>query len=71
MTKGFGAPTEIKTKKFWLAAFTQDNEDDPFMFAASYSDIFDPDNHNWFGLLLVSLLWPWFLVVCLFQRIIK
>lgn len=31
MTKGFGAPTEIKTKKFWLAAFTQDNEDDPFM----------------------------------------
>ena len=31
MTKGFGAPTEIKTKKFWLAAFTQDNEDDPLM----------------------------------------
>ena len=31
MTKGFGAPVEIKTKKFWLAAFTQDNEDDPFM----------------------------------------
>ena len=30
MTKGFAAPTEIKTKKFWLAAFTQDNEDDPF-----------------------------------------
>ena len=31
MIQGFGAPTEIKTKKFWLAAFTQDNEDDPFM----------------------------------------
>jgi hypothetical protein len=31
MTKGFGLPTEIKTKKFWLSAFTQDNEDDPFM----------------------------------------
>ena len=31
MIKGFSAPTEIKTKKFWLAAFTQDNEDDPFM----------------------------------------
>ena len=31
MTKGFAAPTEIKTKKFWLSAFTQDNEDDPFM----------------------------------------
>jgi hypothetical protein len=30
MTKGFAPPTEIKTKKFWLAAFTQDNEDDPF-----------------------------------------
>jgi len=31
MTKGFAAPTAIKTKKFWLAAFTQDNEDNPFM----------------------------------------
>ena len=31
MTKGFATPTEIKTKKFWLAAFTQDNEDDPLM----------------------------------------
>ena len=31
MIQGFGAPTEIKTKKFWLAAFTQDNEDDPFI----------------------------------------
>ena len=31
MTKGFAAPTAIKTKKFWLAAFTQDNEDDPLM----------------------------------------
>ena len=41
------------------------------MFAASYSDIFDLDNHNWFGLLLVSLLWPWFLVTSLFQKIIK
>ena len=41
------------------------------MFAASYSDIFDPDNHNWFDLLLVSLLWPWFLVTSLFQKIIK
>ena len=30
MTKGFATPTEVKTKKFWLAAFTQDNEDDPF-----------------------------------------
>ena len=30
MTKGFGAPVEIKTKKFWLSAFTQDNEDEPF-----------------------------------------
>lgn len=30
MTKGFAPPTEIKTKKFWLAAFTQDNDDDPF-----------------------------------------
>ena len=30
MTKGFGAPGETKTKKFWLAAFTQDNEDDPY-----------------------------------------
>ena len=31
MTKGFAFPKEIKTKKFWLAAFTQDNEDDPFI----------------------------------------
>ena len=31
MTKGFATPPAIKTKKFWLAAFTQDNEDDPFM----------------------------------------
>jgi hypothetical protein len=31
MTKGFALPTEIKTKKFWLSAFTQDNEDDPFI----------------------------------------
>jgi len=31
MTKGFAAPTAIKTKKFWLAAFTQNNEDDPLM----------------------------------------
>jgi len=31
MTKGFAFPKEIKTKKFWLAAFTQDNEDDPLM----------------------------------------
>jgi hypothetical protein len=30
MTKGFGVPEKIKTKKFWLAAFTQENEDDPF-----------------------------------------
>ena len=29
MTKGFAAPVETKTKKFWLSAFTQDNEDDP------------------------------------------
>ena len=31
MTKGFAPTTKIKTKKFWLSAFTQDNEDDPFM----------------------------------------
>jgi len=31
MTKGFAFPKEIKTKKFWLAAFTKDNEDDPFV----------------------------------------
>ena len=30
MIKGFASPVEIKTKKFWLSAFTQDNEDDPF-----------------------------------------
>ena len=30
MTKGFALPMEIKTKKFWLSAFTQDNEDNPF-----------------------------------------
>ena len=30
MTNGFAAPVETKTKKFWLSAFTQDNEDDPF-----------------------------------------
>ena len=30
MTKGFASPVGIKTKKFWLSAFTQDNEDDPF-----------------------------------------
>ena len=30
MTRGFAEPIEIKTKKFWLSAFTQDNEDDPF-----------------------------------------
>jgi hypothetical protein len=29
--KGFGNPIKTKTKKFWLAAFTQDNEDDPLM----------------------------------------
>jgi hypothetical protein len=31
MIKGFDVPSGIKTKKFWLAAFTQDNEDDPLM----------------------------------------
>ena len=31
MTKGFGTPGKTKTKKFWLAAFTQDNDDDPLM----------------------------------------
>ena len=31
MTKGFGIPGKTKTKKFWLAAFTQDNDDDPLM----------------------------------------
>jgi hypothetical protein len=30
MTKGFVAPRGIKTKKFWLAAFTQEDDDDPF-----------------------------------------
>jgi hypothetical protein len=30
MTKGFAPSVETKTKKFWLSAFTQDNEDDPF-----------------------------------------
>jgi hypothetical protein len=30
MTKGFADPAKAKTKKFWLSAFTQDNEDDPF-----------------------------------------
>lgn len=29
--KGFGDPSKTKTKKFWLAAFTQDNDDDPLM----------------------------------------
>jgi hypothetical protein len=29
MNKGFSAPVASKTKKFWLAAFTKDNEDDP------------------------------------------
>ena len=38
------------------------------MFAAAYTNSFDPD---WIGLLVVTLLWPWFLVTCLFQRIIK
>ena len=28
--KGFVTPVQIKTKKFWISAFTQDNEDDPF-----------------------------------------
>jgi hypothetical protein len=28
--KGFATPVQTKTKKFWLSAFTQDNEDDPF-----------------------------------------
>ena len=28
--KGFVTPAQTKTKKFWLSAFTQDNEDDPF-----------------------------------------
>ena len=27
---GFAPPVQTKTKKFWLSAFTQDNEDDPF-----------------------------------------
>jgi len=29
--EGFGQPIKTKTKKFWLAAFTQDNDDDPLM----------------------------------------
>jgi hypothetical protein len=31
MSKGFGTSSKTKTKKFWLAAFTQDNDDDPLM----------------------------------------
>ena len=38
------------------------------MFAASSTEA---DKPTLFGLLLVSLLWPWFLVTTLFQKIIK
>jgi hypothetical protein len=38
------------------------------MFAASESE---SNNSTWIGLLIVSLLWPWFIVTTLFQRIIK
>lgn len=38
------------------------------MFAAAYSNAWDPD---WIALLFVSLLWPWFLVTCLFQKILN
>jgi hypothetical protein len=41
------------------------------MAAAAYSIT---NKVNWggaIGILLVSLFWPWFLVICLFQMIIK
>ena len=38
------------------------------MFAAAYSNAWEPDR---IAILFVSLLWPWFLVTCLFQRIIN
>ena len=38
------------------------------MFAAASSNAFDPDR---IAILFVSLLWPWFLVTCLFQKIIN
>ena len=30
MKTGFATERQVKTKKFWLSAFTKDNEDDPF-----------------------------------------
>jgi len=38
------------------------------MFSAAYTEFNKP---FLLGLLCVSLLWPWFLVTCLFQRVIK
>jgi hypothetical protein len=38
------------------------------MHAACSAETNEP---TWLGLLLVSLFWPWFLVVTLFQKIIK
>ena len=38
------------------------------MFAASFAETNYPTG---IGLLMVSLLWPWFIVTTLFQKIIK
>jgi hypothetical protein len=38
------------------------------MFAASEAE---SNNSTGIGLLIVSLLWPWFIVTTLFQKIIK
>lgn len=38
------------------------------MFLAAYTEF---NNALLFELLTLSLLWPWFLVICLFQRVIK
>jgi hypothetical protein len=40
------------------------------MAIAAYS-ITNKKERIWLGLLIVSLFWPWFLVSCLFQMIIK
>ena len=38
------------------------------MFAAAEAE---SNNSTWTGIVIVSLLWPWFIVATLFQRIIK